>query len=210
MTYIYDIIVNFNSYAFPFYDWNDNDILTHIKKIPVFKISESDYDLILDNEIEFDNSFLNKVKDKTQTYKKNLEYAFTLCTDTRTLVLKIDKEKCYKSRMLLDEEDDTINRCSNYNIERIKYKVKTKKSLYDYLTRSQVLKLKKTHELLESSYKSKDYDTLKYLYYDCFNKKSNNIKMIINELEEEIIKNDQIINKINNFYNLLKIKNNVY
>ena len=78
------------------------------------------------------------------------------------------------------------------------------------MTRSQVLKLKKTHELLESSYKSKDYDTLKYLYYDCFNKKSNNIKMIINELEEEIIKNDQIINKINNFYNLLKIKNNVY
>ena len=37
MKYIYDIVLNFNEEFFEFYDWNLNDEITHIKKIPIIK-----------------------------------------------------------------------------------------------------------------------------------------------------------------------------
>ena len=38
MTYIYDILLNFNEEYYEFYDWNKEDTIVHIKKIPIYKI----------------------------------------------------------------------------------------------------------------------------------------------------------------------------
>ena len=35
MNYIYDILINFNENLYDFYDWNLNDQIDHIRKIPV-------------------------------------------------------------------------------------------------------------------------------------------------------------------------------
>ena len=43
MNYIYDIYLNLNETLYDFFDWNKNDKLTHIKKIPVFKVSEENF-----------------------------------------------------------------------------------------------------------------------------------------------------------------------
>ena len=42
MNYIYDIILNFQERIYDFYEWNKTDVITHIRKIPVFKISSKD------------------------------------------------------------------------------------------------------------------------------------------------------------------------
>ena len=42
MTYIYDIVLNFNNDFYEFYEWDKNDNLTLIKKIPLIKV-ESDF-----------------------------------------------------------------------------------------------------------------------------------------------------------------------
>ena len=34
MNYIYDILLNFKNKLYDFYDWNINDDITHIRKIP--------------------------------------------------------------------------------------------------------------------------------------------------------------------------------
>ena len=39
MTYIYDILLNFKEELIEFYDWNKNDNIIHIRKIPLLKIS---------------------------------------------------------------------------------------------------------------------------------------------------------------------------
>ena len=41
MNYIYDIYLNFNKTYYDFYEWNNNDKVMHIKKIPLFKVSTS-------------------------------------------------------------------------------------------------------------------------------------------------------------------------
>ena len=39
MTYIYDILLNFKDELIEFYDWNKNDNIIHIRKIPLLKIT---------------------------------------------------------------------------------------------------------------------------------------------------------------------------
>ena len=39
MTYIYDVTLNFNEILYDFFEWNNSDTLTHIRKIPMFKVN---------------------------------------------------------------------------------------------------------------------------------------------------------------------------
>ena len=41
MNYIYDILLNFKKEFFEFYEWNLNDDIIHIRKIPVFKVRKN-------------------------------------------------------------------------------------------------------------------------------------------------------------------------
>ena len=42
MNYVYDIYLNLNNVLYDFFDWDKNDKLIHIKKIPIFKIWNKD------------------------------------------------------------------------------------------------------------------------------------------------------------------------
>ena len=66
MNYIYDIYLNFNKDLYDFFDWNKNDKLIHIKKIPIFKISEENFKMYVHNSIIINNTFLNSVYNKTE------------------------------------------------------------------------------------------------------------------------------------------------
>ena len=63
MIYIYDILLNFDDGVrlLDFYEWDKKDGLTHIKKIPVFKISSIDMDNIINGIVKVDSSFLEKI-----------------------------------------------------------------------------------------------------------------------------------------------------
>ena len=77
MIYIYDIVVNFmdDKRVFEFFEWNSNDIVEHIKKIPLLKVSDNTlYDLVYSN-IRVSDSLLELIKDKTYTYSEKIEYA---------------------------------------------------------------------------------------------------------------------------------------
>ena len=78
MKYIYDIVLNFNEEFFEFYDWNLNDEITHIKKIPIIKIDSLKMNEIKNNDIEFDKDFLSKIENKAETFKKKIKYAFLI------------------------------------------------------------------------------------------------------------------------------------
>ena len=38
MNYTYDILANFNETYYEFYEWNNKDELTHIKRLPIIKV----------------------------------------------------------------------------------------------------------------------------------------------------------------------------
>ena len=64
MNYIYDILINFNENLYDFYDWNLNDQIDHIRKIPVFKTDSEFLYNLKKNDIILNKDFLNKIYNK--------------------------------------------------------------------------------------------------------------------------------------------------
>ena len=60
MNYIYDVYLNLNEILYDFFDWNKNDKIIHIKKIPVFKIEEEILIKLITNTVKVNNEFLSK------------------------------------------------------------------------------------------------------------------------------------------------------
>ena len=65
MNYIYDILLNFKEEYYDFYDWNKNDNIVHIRKIPILKIDTIDLYNIKNNKIKIELKFLEKIRNKT-------------------------------------------------------------------------------------------------------------------------------------------------
>ena len=69
MIYIYDILANLNKELFFFYDWNTDDEIIHIKKIPLLKLSNNVYNLVLSKSLKTNHEFLRIILNKTEIYK---------------------------------------------------------------------------------------------------------------------------------------------
>ena len=194
MSYIYDILLNFNDELYDFYEWNKKDSITHIKKIPILKINSKQINDIILNNIILDTEFLKKIENKTETYSKNkiIKYSILLTDGFKVIALNIANKIKY-SKLLLEEENDILditNRLDKYNL---KYKIISKKNI-EYKTRYE-------KELELKINNINNIDELKYLYYDCFNKKCDNINKIKKELNSNF---SNISNKINDFLNIKK------
>ncbi len=206
MSYIYDILLNFNDCLYDFYDWNKNDNISHIKKIPILKISTKKLKEIITNNIVFDNELLEKIKDKTEEYtnhkSKKIEYAFLLSDGISVIGLKITKDNLY-SKLLVDEEVDVLDVVLRLKESVVNYKILSKKENDFYKTRKENELEKKALKELNSIIKKNNVLELQYLYYDCFNEKNDNIDKIKETLYNKILSGD-ITKKVNEFINLKK------
>ena len=173
MNYIYDIYLNFNKEYFDFYEWNDNDNIDLITKIPIFLVKENIFKDILKYEVIFDKEFTLKIKNKTKCNNKYIT-AFIVTDGNNILSIKIDSELKYSSIQIEDELDILSN--INYDYYDLKYKIINKKTSN--------LKTRKEKEIINSLLKEKDISKLRYIYYECFNKKENNIKIIKSKLKQ--------------------------
>lgn len=211
MNYIYDIVVNFNTYAFDFYDWNIEDKITHIRKIPIYKVKTSILSQIIEYDVKFNPSFLETIKNQTEVFTnksvKIVPYSCLLCDGINVIAIKIDKNHTYKSRLQLDEEEEVLDVCERINEQVISFEKKRRNSLDNFTTRKQMNIIKQINKMLYKTYTSKDYETLKYVYYECFNEKIDDVGYIMKKITTQIQNNNEILlNKIHEFYKLIEIK----
>ncbi len=195
MNYIYNIYLNFNKIYFDFYEWKDTDNILHIKKIPIIKINTIDLKRIISNYIKINdiNKFLNKTEINNQ---KNI--TCLIITDSKNIyAIKFDKNgfETMTSSFNLEDEYNILQYSKKLNDSKLNYEIIKKKN-YIYETRDELTKkkylLKEIHNI--------SFDTIKYIYYECFNKEENNYKLMINQLLSEINKG----NICNQIYNILK------
>jgi len=130
MNYIYDILVNFNDKeVYEFFEWEKDDNIEHIRKIPIFKVKPQEFNDFKNNKIKVDQSFLNKIKNKTEMFCNTsieyIEYCAIITDGMDLVVIEFDKEGEYilKSSMLLDEMEDTLDESELIDDENIKYTV---------------------------------------------------------------------------------------
>ena len=50
MIFIYDILVNFNDKLYDFYEWSENDLIEHIRKIPLIKVKKKLLDKVIEKK----------------------------------------------------------------------------------------------------------------------------------------------------------------
>jgi len=212
MNFIYDILVNFNEKeVYEFFEWNKNDNIEHLRRIPIFKISSKVLKDFKENSVTVDKNFLLKIKNKTELFSNRLvdyiEYASIFTDGADLVVLEFSKtgENLLKSGMLLDEAEDTISESELLNEVDIKYEVINKNIKNEFLTRKQKYILEYIKKELNYLIRNKMFDKLKYLYYEWYNKKSENNDYAIDKLLD-VLKQDFSYKHIS-LFELIKLSN---
>ena len=188
MNYIYDIYANINKKYYDIYDWQKKDKIIHIKKIPIFKIKSSDLQKFIKDEIKLDETFVKIIKNKTEFFNNNLNSNFCAFTDTRDeIIIKISNRY------------NATNAFKKINLSNIDYKI----------TKVIPLDSENRYEKIRRNFLMKNIDILSkekltYLYFECFEQKVDNEKIIKNHLKKEIVKqNEKVCTTISNFLKLI-------
>ncbi len=208
MTYIYDVTLNFNEVLYDFFEWNNNDNLIHVRKIPIFKVSNENFLNMLMYEVQLSDDILKKIKDKTDSYGKKTK-SFTSClirNEDNIISLKFDDNGISKqvSSIIIEEELDILEIRVKLT-KSFEYKTLNKRK---FLTSTRYDSVNRTYlqKQINSLNIDNDREKIKYLYFEYFGKYINDEKTALNKLKKEIIKD----NYNNNLKDFFKLSSNKY
>ena len=214
MNYIYDITVNLDkNNLYEFYEWNEEDNLEFILKTPIFKVDLETFLNIKRNEIIISKKILNMIENKTELYNPNcikiIRYSCAFVCDKSSIVVEFDSEgnNYMKSNLSIEQEEEIIELSKSIKYTIIDYKVKKiNKNNNSFFTRNekevQLFLIKK----LETIKENKEYSKLKYIFYEIFNEKIDDIDKIYNKLILVTKNMDYKYNKLNELLNLMDYK----
>ncbi len=208
MTYIYDVILNFQNELYEFYEWNNDDNIYHIKRIYLMRIDSKTYNDIIDNKVKLNDELMLNIFNKCEYFDNKkvltIPYAILLTDSYRVMavMINIDGLIIKYSSLLLEDEEDILEVSERLATVKIDYQVIDKK-IKSNLTRNEKDIIKYIKRDLYNSYQEKNINKLKYLYYEMFNKQCENLDKMYNDLID--ILTDQLDNRHYNLYNLIKL-----
>lgn len=209
MTFIYDLLLNFNEEYFEVYEWNEEDQFSYIKKIPIFKINLKHFMEMKYHKVSIDQHMLDIIQNKTEIILngevKFIDYACLFATSKEVMGVVFDKEgnATLKSSLLIDEEQDTIYRMKKLPVLKLEYKMIEEQKNNPFQTRNEKRIVAMIHEELNKLYSEKKYEKLRYLYYECFHQLIGNIDAMYHELVEFMHSN--FSNQHMRIYHIIKL-----
>lgn len=204
MSYIYDILANFNDCFYEFFDWNENDNIIHIKKLPILKVSVDFFNKVKYCDVVVDGSLIEKIYRRTDFFsinKNKYNYVCCLCDGSEAIIVNFDSKGNVlgRSSLLIDEENEVIDISEGIDLFEYNLSVLEKHNYDVFKTRKEI----SINHLFFDELKCMDDEKLKYLYFECFNERENDVEKIINRINDEIINNfNSIYSKIYNFLKL--------
>lgn len=205
MNYIYDILINLQKKLYDFYEWNLSDDIMHIRKIPLIKVKTEDLLNIKNNNIIMDDESLKKINNKCEIFTNHnvriIKYLCLFSDDRDVLAVEFDKNglKARISKLLIDEELEVLEVSEHCDLIDIKYTIRDKNDVENFKTRKEV----KIYEYILKQLNKNNYEKLKYLYFECFDKQEEDYQNIIKELKKELNNNwKSIYEKIYSFLKL--------
>lgn len=211
MKNVYDILLNFKKNPYEFYEWNIDDDIKHIKKIPSFKVDNNSLYEIMNYDVVFSSDFLEKIKDKTEVFYnrqvKRLEYSCIFFNEELALAIVTNEKGMVigKSKLLFDESDDVIVSGCDLDNYKPNYNVIKKTSQDLKYTRKESKEIMILNKYLDNIYEKKEKDELKYMYLECFDKEEDDILKAYSKLKQHITNADfNIINKLKSLIKVLK------
>ena len=209
MNYIYDIFLNYNSLVYEMFEWNKEDKIFHIRKIPFIVINSFDFDNLINKKIIVNSNFLTKIYRKTEVFNKKdtyyLDYCFLTTDKNEVVAFKMDKNGLIKeySKLLVEEEIEVLNYSDSLSPQIIEYNIISDKKQMYFRTRNEN-KIKK-FIYKELKLIQNDPDKINFLYLECFGKteNQNTLNMFYHQLEKNW---EEIYIKVYNFLKMITVK----
>lgn len=208
MVYVYDILVNFNEKMIDFYDWDKNDQIKHIRKMPIFKVNSKVIMDIMFNKVKISSEIVNLIKDKTEVFNlrsvSTLSFVCTFVSSECAVAVSMNKNGVVleKSKFLVNEELEIIGVGNKLKKIDLDYSI-VKTVNHSLLLRSEE---KILDEMLREINLLKDNEeVINYLYYEWFNKlgTKNAYDELILDLKKDFTpKHEELFNLLN----ILKVK----
>ena len=211
MNYIYDVLLNFQKDFYDFYEWNEDDEIIHIRKMPLFYISNKDYNIIKNSTVCFNKDFCDKIHNRTEKFKKInvalLNYVFLISNGKETMALKLNKNgvTTHKSSLLLDENEEISEMAEDLKLYNLEYKIINSNDI-SFNTRYEKENIVDISNKLCFLYNHKEDDKLKFLYLECFGKVEDDVNKVFNKLQKEIKSNNKVTLKMIDFFKLINQK----
>ncbi len=209
MNYIYDILLNFNFELWEFYEWNPKDNISHIRRISIIKVNDKTLSDLINYDAIVDKKMLERLKDKTEIFSeqknKIIEYACIFTNNLTAIACLFNKngKVIGRSSLLIDEEEEALELSERLVTSNIDYQCLGPINHEHFKTLQEIEKSKYIQTELN---KIKDLDKLSYLYYECFNEKTDNEKQIMMRFKQELQEHwEEISNKIYNFFKVTSI-----
>lgn len=211
MNYIYDILVNWNTVLYDFYAWEINDEITHIRKIPIIKVSTTTLFDLENFKVAISEHFLKQIWKQTETFtnksQKTLDYVSLFSDGETVLAIKFNQNglSTFKSKLLIDEEEEILEIVLRMKETELPYKlIKREKQVFQ--TRHEIERKGYLKKELKKLKKESSYGKLKYLYYECFNEKIEEKEKMLIRLEDALKENrNQTIQKMEEFFKLTSL-----
>lgn len=211
MNYIYDITLNLNkNELYEFYEWKEDDNPEFILKIPIFKVDKDTFLDLKYNDVMIDKKIIDMIENKTETYSPNcigiIRYACVFFYMESSIAIEFDSDgnSYMKSNLSIDEELEILDTIDNIKYTLIEYKlVKKNKKNKRFLTRNQIDVEKYLTKKIDSIKENKEYSKLKYIFYEIYNEKNDDINKIYNKLIAVLKNNDNKFKKLNEILTLI-------
>lgn len=214
MNYIYDITLNLNkNNLYEFYEWREDDVPEFILKIPIYKIDKNAFFDIKNNNIIVDKDFLITIFDKTEVYTEDaislIRYAALFSDGDNVIGIEFDSSgnSYMKSNLSIDDESEVLEIIKDIKYTLLDYKVKNINNLQiKLLTRKEKEEEEYLLNRVNSMYKNNETEKLKYIFYELYNEKLDNLEKVYSKLINAIKNNESKVKKLLEIISLMENK----
>ena len=120
MDYVYDIVLDFQNEYYDFYEWQTNDKIINIKKVPIYKVTNRDYLNIKNHDVTIETISLPK---------KSTIFLLTSGLEIMGILINKHGQVLKKSSLIFEEADDILTDCDKIKKINIKYHITSKNEL---------------------------------------------------------------------------------
>ena len=172
MNIVYDLFLNFQEEAYEFFEWNKQDTIEHVKKIPMFRVSNETVRDFTFGNIQVTEEFLKKIEDLTEKYDlEKLQYACLFSDGKTAIVLEFgeDGHTIYKSKLLPEDEEEVVRYILQEEEITVCYQILTKEENPTFFTRKEYRIKNFLEREIMRAYQNEEHSKLQYLYLEYFN-----------------------------------------
>ena len=205
MNYIYDILINLQKKLYDFYEWNLSDDIIHIRKIPLIKVNSIDMLNIRNKQVIMNDDFLKVINNRTEVFSNHniriIKYLCLFSNDEDVVAVEFSKDgtKVRVSKLLIDEELEVLEVSEHINVTEVVYQIKDNQIIDNFKTRKEL----KIYDYILKQLNKSNYERIKYLYFECFDKQEEDLQVIIKYIKEELKNNWKLVYE--KIYNVLKL-----